>query len=218
MGSLSFDRFTLLRFRHLSRIRAWPVLGAGCGKPDAVGGVNRDGVRGMFPSRGRGFSGCVAVVALGGLLLAVLCAGPVEAQEEATAKSAPAAKGAGDGGVKEGAETNDAVTGEGEAEAGPGLSDMLIPIAGMGLIFYFIVLAPQKKARKKQQTVVDALKKHDRVVTIGGIVGTIVSIDTANEEVVLEVGPDTQLRILRRSIQGPKPFGSDDEGESGEKK
>jgi preprotein translocase subunit YajC len=218
MGSLSFDRFTLLRFRHLSRIRAWPVLGAGCGKPDAVGGVNRDGVRGMFPSRGRGFSGCVAVVALGGLLLAVLCAGPVEAQEEATAKSAPAAKGAGDGGVKEGAETNDAVTGEGEAEAGPGLSDMLIPIVGMGLIFYFIVLAPQKKARKKQQTVVDALKKHDRVVTIGGIVGTIVSIDTANEEVVLEVGPDTQLRILRRSIQGPKPFGSDDEGESGEKK
>ena len=172
----------------------------------------------MFPSRGRGFSGCVAVVALGGLLLAVLCAGPVEAQEEATAKSAPAAKGAGDGGVKEGAETNDAVTGEGEAEAGPGLSDMLIPIVGMGLIFYFIVLAPQKKARKKQQTVVDALKKHDRVVTIGGIVGTIVSIDTANEEVVLEVGPDTQLRILRRSIQGPKPFGSDDEGESGEKK
>ena len=223
MGSLSFDRFTLLRFRHLSRIRAWPVLGAGYGKPDAVGGVNRDGVRGMFPSRGRGFSGCVAVVALGGRLLAVLCAGPVEAQEETTAKSAPAAKkGAGDGGVKEGAKTNDAAPGEGEGEAeaqdGPGLSDMLVPIIGMGLIFYFIVLAPQKKARKKQQTVVDALKKHDRVVTIGGIVGTIVSIDTANEEVVLEVGPDTQLRILRRSIQGPKPFGSDDEGESGEKK
>jgi preprotein translocase subunit YajC len=161
------------------------------------------------------------VVALGGLLLAVLCAGPVEAQEETTAKSAPAAKkGAGDGGVKEGAKTNDAAPGEGEGEAqdGPGLSDMLVPIIGMGLIFYFIVLAPQKKARKKQQTVVDALKKHDRVVTIGGIVGTIVSIDTANEEVVLEVGPDTQLRMLRRSIQGPKPFGSDDEGESGEKK
>ena len=90
-------------------------------------------------------------------------------------------------------------------------------IIGFGLIFYFIVLAPQKKAKKKQQALVDSLKKHDRVVTIGGIVGTIVSIDTANEEVVLEVGPDTQLRLLRRSIQGPKPFGSDDEAESGDK-
>jgi len=167
----------------------------------------------MFPARGRGFSSCIAVAALGGLLLAVLCASPLTAQEEPSAKSAPAAKGAANGAAAEGAAAEG-----GEAEPGPGLSDMVIPIVGMGLIFYFIVLAPQKKARKKQQSVVDALKKHDRVVTIGGIIGTIVSIDTDNEEVVLEVGPDTQLRLLRRSIQGPKPFGSDDEGESGEKK
>jgi preprotein translocase subunit YajC len=92
---------------------------------------------------------------------------------------------------------------------------MAVPIIGMGLIFYFIVLRPQKKARKKQEALVESLKKHDRVVTIGGIVGTIISIDTDNEEVVLEVGPDTQLRLLRRSIQGPKPFGSDVDSDSG---
>ena len=90
--------------------------------------------------------------------------------------------------------------------------EMLVPIIGMGLIFYFIVLAPQKKARKKQQAVVDSLQKHDRVVSIGGIVGTIVSFDTSSDEVLLEVAPGTQIRMLRRSIQGPKAHGSDEDG------
>ena len=94
----------------------------------------------------------------------------------------------------------------------PTMSDMLVPIIGMGLIFYFIVLAPQKKARKKQQAVVDSLQKHDRVVSIGGIVGTIVSFDTSSDEVLLEVAPGTQIRMLRRSIQGPKALGSDEDG------
>ena len=94
----------------------------------------------------------------------------------------------------------------------PTMSDMLVPIIGMGLIFYFIVLAPQKKARKKQQAVVDSLQKHDRVVSIGGIVGTIVSFDTSSDEVLLEVAPGTQIRMLRRSIQGPKAHGSDEDG------
>ena len=92
------------------------------------------------------------------------------------------------------------------------MSDMLVPIIGMGLIFYFIVLSPQKKARKKQKAVVDSLQKHDRVVSIGGIVGTIVSFDTASDEVVVEVAPETHLRMLRRSIQGPKPLGTDEDG------
>ena len=127
---------------------------------------------------------------------------PAAAQDKPSEKPAPAANGAGEG--------------DQEKQETPPISPMWL-IIGFGLIFYFIVLAPQKKAKKKQQALVDSLKKHDRVVTIGGIVGTIVSIDTANEEVVLEVGPDTQLRLLRRSIQGPKPFGSDDEAESGDK-
>ena len=165
----------------------------------------------MFPARGRVFSSGIAIVALGGLL-AMLCVAPATAQDESGATSAPSAGGAGKAAGEAAGEGADE-----EPAEGSGLSQMVVPIIGMGLIFYFIVLAPQKKAKKKQQALVDSLKKHDRVVTIGGIVGTIMSIDTANEEVVLEVGPDTQLRMLRRSIQGPKPFSSDDEAESGDK-
>lgn len=186
------------------------------GVPDGegVGAVIEDGVLGMFPARGRVFSSGIAMVALVGLLV-VLYVTPVAAQDEPSAKSAPAAV-QDEPSEKPAPAANGAGEGDQEEQATPPISPMWL-IIGFGLIFYFIVLAPQKKAKKKQQALVDSLKKHDRVVTIGGIVGTIMSIDTANEEVVLEVGPDTQLRLLRRSIQGPKPFGSDDEAESGDK-
>lgn len=184
------------------------------GVPDGVGAVIEDGVLGMFPARGQVFSSGIAMVALVGLL-AVLYVTPVAAQDEPSANSAPVAV-QDEPSEKPAPTANGSGEGDQEEQATPPISPMWL-IIGFGLIFYFIVLAPQKKAKKKQQALVDSLKKHDRVVTIGGIVGTIVSIDTANEEVVLEVGPDTQLRLLRRSIQGPKPFGSDDEAESGDK-
>ena len=169
-------------------------------------------------ARGRATSSDVLAATLLGLL-ALVFAGPVAAEDGESAEPPRAAADA----VADGE-----VAGEGNGEVGevpkkePSKNNetlfggMAVPIIGMGLIFYFIVLRPQTTARKKQEALVESLKKHDRVVTIGGIVGTIISIDTDNEEVVLEVGPDTQLRLLRRSIQGPKPFGSDADSGSGQ--
>ncbi len=168
----------------------------------------------MFGARGRSRSSDVLAATLLGLL-ALVFVGPVTAEDDESselpaATAAPAATDA----VADGEAAVEGNGEAGEAPAPPSLSGMAVPIIGMGLIFYFIVLRPQKKAKKKQEALVESLKKHDRVVTIGGIVGTIISIDTDNEEVVLEVGPDTQLRLLRRSIQGPKPFGSDADSDS----
>ena len=171
---------------------------------------HQNGVRGMFPSLGRLFSTGIAVAILG----AFVCVGSVMAQDTKESKTAtPAAKPA-EKPAEKSAETTKADGDTADPAEPPSLSGMLVPVIGMALIFYFIVLAPQKKARKKQDALVESLKKHDRVVTIGGIVGTIVSIDTDNQEVMLEVAPDTQVRMLRRSIQGPKPFGNDDDTES----
>ncbi|MEE3364564.1 MAG: preprotein translocase subunit YajC [Planctomycetota bacterium] len=164
----------------------------------------------MFPSLGRLFSTGIAVAILG----AFVCVGSVMAQDTKESKTAtPAAKPA-EKPAEKSAETTKADGDAADPAEPPSLSGMLVPVIGMALIFYFIVLAPQKKARKKQDALVESLKKHDRVVTIGGIVGTIVSIDADNQEVMLEVAPDTQVRMLRRSIQGPKPFGNDDDTES----
>ncbi len=171
-------------------------------------------MRVRFRARGRLRSSDILAATLLGLL-ALVFVGPVTAEDDESsglpaATAVPAATEA----VADGEAAGEGNGEAGEAPEPPSLSGMAVPIIGMGLIFYFIVLRPQKKAKKKQEALVESLKKHDRVVTIGGIVGTIISIDTDNEEVVLEVGPDTQLRLLRRSIQGPKPFGSDADSDS----
>ena len=171
-------------------------------------------MRVMLWARGRARSSEVLAATLLGLL-ALVFAGPVTAEDGESSEPPVAAAAAAADAVADGEAAGEGNGEAGEAPEPPSLSGMAVPIIGMGLIFYFIVLRPQKKAKKKQEALVESLKKHDRVVTIGGIVGTIISIDTDNEEVVLEVGPDTQLRMLRRSIQGPKPFGGDAESDSG---
>ena len=88
----------------------------------------------------------------------------------------------------------------------------LYMIGGMGLLFYFVVLAPQRRERRKREESLNQLKKHDRVVTIGGIIGTVVSVDSERDEVVLELDRETRVRFLRRSIQGPTT--PSDSGES----
>ena len=156
----------------------------------------------------------VAVVALA--LLMVL---PVAAQKNVAPDSAPAdvaPDSAPADGAPDSAPADEAAPdADPKKDQPPGLmGNPMILIIGMGLLFYFIVLAPQKKERRKREAMISSLQKHDRVVTAGGIVGTVVSVDEGRDLVVLEVDRDTQLQFLRRSIQGPMGPDSDGEGKS----
>ena len=51
------------------------------------------------------------------------------------------------------------------------------PILLMVLIFYFLLYRPQKKAQSKRRNMLEALKRGTRIITVGGIYGTIISID-----------------------------------------
>ncbi|MBQ15529.1 MAG: preprotein translocase subunit YajC [Planctomycetaceae bacterium] len=159
----------------------------------------------MLCQREIGVVGLVAVVALA--LLMVL---PVAAQKNVAPDSAPADVAPDSAPADEAAPDADP-----KKDQPPGLmGNPMILIIGMGLLFYFIVLAPQKKERRKREAMISSLQKHDRVVTAGGIVGTVVSVDEGRDLVVLEVDRDTQLQFLRRSIQGPMGPDSDGEGKS----
>jgi preprotein translocase subunit YajC len=59
--------------------------------------------------------------------------------------------------------------------AGSNMSSLFL-IVGMFVIMYFFMIRPQQKKQKEQQSYVDALKAGDKVVTIGGAHGTIVSV------------------------------------------
>jgi len=57
-----------------------------------------------------------------------------------------------------------------------GIVSMVLPIALIFVIFYVFIIRPQNKKQKETQKMIDALKKGDKVVTIGGIHGVISSV------------------------------------------
>jgi len=73
-------------------------------------------------------------------------------------------------------------------------------------IFYFFLIRPQRKKQKDSQVMLDSLAKGDRIVTIGGMLGTILSIkkkgDAVSPEdvIVIKVAENTKLEMLRSSI------------------
>ena len=75
----------------------------------------------------------------------------------------------------------------------------LMPIVLMVAVFYFLLLAPQQRRQKKWQQMVSELKTGDKVITNGGIRGTIISIK--EDAVQLRVPPDNlRLEVARSSI------------------
>ncbi len=83
---------------------------------------------------------------------------------------------------------------------GGGISQLYLIIA-MAVMAYFILYLPSKREKAKRQSLLDALKKNDKVVTAGGIVGTIASISPENDEVTVKVDDNTRIRFRRSSIQ-----------------
>ena len=82
---------------------------------------------------------------------------------------------------------------------------MLLPFAMMFGIFYLLVFRPQSKARKDHETMVKNLKKHDEVVTSGGLFGTVVNVRPESvtlridENVRVEVEPSAIVRLAKKA-------------------
>ncbi len=74
------------------------------------------------------------------------------------------------------------------------------PIALMLLIFYLLLYRPQKKARQERDAMLSSLKVGNRVITIGGIYGTITAL--TDEIVTLKVAENVEIEMARGSISG----------------
>ena len=72
------------------------------------------------------------------------------------------------------------------------------PIALMAVIFYFMLYRPQKKEQKKRSNLLDSLKKEDRIVTIGGIHGTITAL--TDKTVMLRIAEKVEIKISRTAV------------------
>jgi preprotein translocase subunit YajC len=71
----------------------------------------------------------------------------------------------------------------------------LLPFLPAIPLFYFLLIRPQQQQEKKRKQMIDNLKKNDRVLTVGGIYGTVISVDAENDRVVLRVDDDGKIKI-----------------------
>ncbi len=83
------------------------------------------------------------------------------------------------------------------AEAPPAWINWL-PIVGMVVIFWFLIIRPQMKRQKEHQTKVGGLKKGDQVVTQGGLVGKVIKVDDTYAEI--ELAKDVRVKAVKNTI------------------
>ncbi len=92
---------------------------------------------------------------------------------------------------------------ESQTGSGGGFTVLLLQMAAIGLVFYFLILRPSGQARKKQAELLANLKKGDEIMTSGGIVGRVRDIketETATgKEVRVTVESGTSTVIIERS-------------------
>ena len=79
----------------------------------------------------------------------------------------------------------------------------MFTLVWFGLIFvvmYLLLIRPQRKKQKEHEKLLGELKKGDKVVTTGGMFGTIFAIDEKNNRIVLKINDTTRLEFLKSSI------------------
>src|SRR5690349_24940590 len=105
------------------------------------------------------------------------------------------------------------------ASSGPGF--LFIIVIGF-LLIWLIVVRPQKRRQVQQQQMLEELNVGDEVLTAGGIYGTVSALD--EDEVTVEIAPNTRVRVARRAIAGitrdepeeEEPEGHEEHDEMGE--
>ena len=83
---------------------------------------------------------------------------------------------------------------------GGGSALLPLYVGGFVLITYLLLLRPQRQQEQKRKAMIDALKKNDKVITSGGIYGTVTSVDTGSDRVVVRIDDEKGVKVtLARS-------------------
>jgi preprotein translocase subunit YajC len=74
----------------------------------------------------------------------------------------------------------------------------LMPLVLIFVVFYFLLIRPQQRKMKAHREMIGALKRGDKVLTGGGIIGTVVKVE--DNELLVEVAKDVRVRVARGTI------------------
>jgi len=82
----------------------------------------------------------------------------------------------------------------------------LLPLFGIFLIFYFLLIRPQAKRAKEHKQLIEDLQRGDEVITNGGILGLLTNV--SESYVIVEIAPNNEVTVLKSSIQTLLPKGT----------
>ena len=91
----------------------------------------------------------------------------------------------------------DALPGTGTGTTPPPMWTNLVPLGLMIVVFYFLLIRPQQKQARQQEEMRKAIKKGDKVVTTGGILGTVVGVRDRSLTIRSE---ETKFEILKSAV------------------
>ena len=78
--------------------------------------------------------------------------------------------------------------------------DMMLLMMGIFALFYFLILRPKRREEQERQSLLNSIKKNDKVITHAGIYGTVVSVSEKEDEIVVKVDDNVRLKMLKASI------------------
>lgn len=94
-----------------------------------------------------------------------------------------------------------------QAAEGPNFLVTLLPLLLIFVVFYFFIIRPQKKREEERKDMIDAVKKGDKIVTTGGVHGTVTQVD--DDSVLAQVDSNVKLRIDKNAIANVAGKGND---------
>jgi|ERR1043165_859299 preprotein translocase subunit YajC len=97
-------------------------------------------------------------------------------------------------------------TAEQTTQARGGLWDMMPMIVGMILVFYFLIIRPEKKRQQHQKEMLGGMKENDKVILAGiGIYGTIAKIEGDDVTLIIDPKKDVRIKVRKDAIGGIVP-------------
>jgi len=84
------------------------------------------------------------------------------------------------------------------AQQQPGILASLLPLIILFVIFYFLVILPQQRQAKKHKEMVENLKKGDKIVTTGGIIGEVVRNEP--DKLIVRISKDVEVKIDKSAV------------------
>jgi preprotein translocase subunit YajC len=97
---------------------------------------------------------------------------------------------------------------QGEPGGAAGLIGSIIPLVLIFVIFYFLLIRPQQKRAKEHKTMIENLKKGDKIITSGGIYGVIESV--GSNTVTVKIGENTRIKLGKSYVASVRATSDED--------